>query len=410
MRTANWAGNVRFGAATFARPASVSELQQLVARARRIRAIGTAHSFSPIADTDGVLVTTAGLPGSIDIDSARASVRVAAGMRYSHVAPRLQERGLALPNLASLPHISVAGAVATGTHGSGNGNGSLATSVTEIELVTASGDLITVSAADEPGMVVSLGACGIVTALTLQAVPAFEVRQYVFERVPFEQAHLHFDDMTASGYSVSMFTDWQADRFTQVWLKLADDGVPGPHWHGGTAASHDLHPIAGRPAANCTPQLGLPGPWHERLPHFRAEFTPSAGDELQSEYLIPREHAAAALAGLTGISAELAAVTQVSEVRTVAQDRLWLSPAYQRACAAFHFTWVPDPAAVLPVVTSVEAVLADFGARPHWGKVFRAPGRYPRLDDFGRLIAGLDPSGKFGNPMLDQLLGRASSG
>lgn len=407
----NWAGNVRFRAAEFARPASVAELQSLVARSPRVRPVGTAHSFSPIADTDGVLVTTTGLPGLIEIDNAAATVRVAAGLRYSDAAPRLHERGLALPNLASLPHISIAGAVATGTHGSGNGNGSLATSVSGIELVTAGGDLVTIRTVDEPGIVVALGACGVVTALTLRAVPAFTVRQHVFQNVPSAQAREHFDDITGSGYSVSMFTDWRADRFTQVWLKLADaDTTPGSPWFAGTAACRDLHPIEGRPAGNCTPQLGLPGPWHERLPHFRAEFTPSAGDELQSEYLLPREHAAAALALLAAISADLAPVTQVSEVRTVAADELWLSPAYQRDCVAFHFTWVPDTGAVLPVVARVEAALAEFDARPHWGKIFHRPGRYPRLDDFRRLAGDMDPAGKFSNDMLDPLLGRSGSG
>jgi alditol oxidase len=406
VATVNWAGNVRFGAAEFARPGSVAELQRLVARSRRIRPIGTAHSFSPIADTDGVLVTTAGLPGSIEIDSDRANVQLAAGLRYSDVAPRLHDRGLALPNLASLPHISVAGAVATGTHGSGNGNGSLATSVSGIELVTASGDLVTIR--NDPGTIVALGALGVVTSLILQCVPTFDVRQYVFQGVPYAQAVEHFDDMTASAYSVSMFTDWRADRFTQVWLKLADQSSrPRGQWFGGTAATRDLHPIDGMPASNCTPQLGLPGPWHERLPHFRADFTPSAGHELQSEYLVPREHAAVALAGLAAISAELAPVTQVSEVRTVAADELWLSPACQRDCAAFHFTWIPDTQAVLPVVATVEAVLAEFDARPHWGKIFHRTGRYPRLDDFRRLVAHMDADGKFGNHMLDQLLGRS---
>jgi alditol oxidase len=411
MATVNWAGNVRFSAAEFARPASVAELQRLVARSPRIRPIGTGHSFNPIADTDGVLVTMAGLPGLIELDGDRATVRVAAGLRYSDLAPRLHARGLALPNLASLPHISIAGAVATGTHGSGDGNGILATSVVAIELVTNSGDVVTVGNADLPGMVVGLGACGVVCALTLQAVPAFDVRQYVFQGVPFARAIEHFDDISASGYSVSMFTDWRAERFTQVWLKLTDQAEPtGELWFGGTAARHDLHPIEGMPAENCTPQLGLPGPWHERLPHFRAEFTPSAGNELQSEYLLPREHAADALAALTALSADLAAVTQVSEVRTVAADELWLSPAYQRGCAAFHFTWVPEARTVLPIVARVEAALADFAARPHWGKVFHKPGRYPRLDDFCQLVGEMDPDGKFSNDMLDQLLRRSGSG
>ncbi len=420
----NWAGNVRFRATALASPTSVAELQRLVAGSRRVRPIGTAHSFSPIADTDGCLVSAACLPAEVEIDTDRAAVRVSAGLRYSDVAPRLHDRGLALPNLASLPHISVGGAVATGTHGSGNGNGSLATSVSELELVTPDGDLVTVrrgnAAGPAPlaGTVVALGACGVVTALTLQAVPAFTIRQYVYTGVPFDEAEEHFGEITAGGYSVSMFTDWRDRRFTQVWRKLtgrADGPAMDRHWFGGTLADQELHPIGGLAAGSCSPQLGQPGPWHERLPHFRPEFTPSAGDELQSEYLVPREHGAQALAALAAVGAQLAPVTQVSEIRTVAADDLWLSPAYQRDCAAFHFTWVPDAPAVLPVVATVEAVLRPFAARPHWGKIFTmSPAEvadlYPRMDDFRRLVLHLDPDDKFGNQVLDPLLGRASSG
>ncbi len=423
----NWARNVRFRATALASPASLGELQRLVASTHRVRPIGTAHSFSPIADTEGYLVSAAGLPPVVEIDTGRAAVRVSAGLRYSDIAPRLHDRGLALPNLASLPHISVAGAVATGTHGSGNGNGSLATAVSQLELVTAEGDLITVQRGEVTGpapfdgMVVALGACGVVTALTLQAVPAFTVRQYVYTGLPFDQAAEHFGEISAGGYSVSLFTDWREPRFTQAWRKIADRADPAGapdldrHWFGGTLADQEVHPIAGLAADSCSPQLGQPGPWHERLPHFRPEFTPSAGDEIQSEYLVPREHAAQALAALAGVGPQLAPVTQVSEIRTVAADDLWLSPAYQRDCTAFHFTWVPDAAAVLPVVATVEAVLRPLAARPHWGKVFAmspesVAGLYPRMTDFRRLALDLDPTDKFGNQLLDPLLGRASSG
>jgi xylitol oxidase len=418
----NWAGNVRFEAAGLLRPGSVAELQAVVARERRLRPLGTGHSFSPIADTTGYLVSLAGLPPVTDIDSERGTVRVSAGLRYSDVAPRLHAAGLALPNLGSLPHISVAGAVATGTHGSGDANGSLATAVAGLELVTASGDLVSVSRGADParlsGLVVSLGACGIVTALTLDTVPAFDVRQYVYRDVAFSAVAGHFDEVTGSGYSVSMFTDWTADRFTGIWVKLTGQRPPPPDWLGGRLSRADLHVIAGMPAANCTPQLGVPGPWHERLPHFRADFTPSAGAELQSEYLVAREHAVAALAALAAIRAELAPVILVSELRTVAADELWLSPAYQRDSAAFHFTWVPDTEKVLPLLASVEAALAPFAARPHWGKIFAVPPDQlarvsPRLADFRRVVHEFDPAGKFSNPMLDSVLlgsGRKHSG
>jgi alditol oxidase len=411
----NWAGNVTFGAIGLLRPGSIAELQRLVAHEQRVRPLGTAHSFSPIADTTGSLVSLAGLPPLVEADSDRGAVRVAAGLRYSDIAPRLHGAGLALRSLGSLPHISVGGAVATGTHGSGDRNGSLATAVSEIELVTADGDLVIVSRGSDPaifgGLVVALGACGIVTALTLDAVPAFSVRQLVYQDLTFGRAAEHFDEITGSAYSVSMFTDWAADRFTEIWLKLTDeqDAPPGDDWFGSRPAEAELHMLAGISPANCTPQLGVPGPWHDRLPHFRADLTPSAGAELQSEYLVAREHAVPAFAALTAISADLAPVTLVSEIRTIAADQLWLSPSYQRDSVAFHFTWIPEVSAVLPALARVEAALEPFAARPHWGKIFSlgpelVASLYPCMGGFRQLARAWDPAGKFSNAMLDSYL------
>jgi alditol oxidase len=410
-RRTNWAGNVQYRAATVHRPASVAELQRLVAVSSRIRALGTAHSFSLVADTDGDLVSLADLPPAVDVDTAAATARVSAGLRYSDVAPRLHAAGLALANLASLPHISVAGAVATGTHGSGDANQSLAAAVNAFELVTADGDLIEVRRETDPdrfpGLVVALGTCGVVTSLTLDAVPAFTVRQWVHEELPFDEVTAGFDEITSAAYSVSMFTDWRSHRMTQVWLKRTGPAeVPPPRWHGGRLAAVDVHPIAGMPADNCTLQLGRPGPWHERLPHFRPQFTPSAGEELQSEFLLSREHAVDALAALARISATLAPAVQVSEIRTVAADALWLSPAYERDSVAFHFTWVPDGDAVAPALAAAQAALSPFEPRPHWGKLSTIPAevvasRYPRMDDFRGLVAEFDGRGQFRNEYAD---------
>jgi alditol oxidase len=389
-------------------------VQRLVAGSPRIRAVGTGHSFSPVADTDGDQVTLAGLPPQIEVDSARSAVRVSGGLRYSDVTPRLHEAGLALENLASLPHIGIAGAVATGTHGSGDHQASLAAAVIELELVTAAGDILAVHRDREPGsfpgLVVALGAAGIVTGLTLALGPAFDVRQWVREDVPFAAITGHFDDVMSAAYSVSVFTDWGPERLLRVWLKAREPASePAPAWLGGHVATADLHPLDGRPAQYATPQLGLPGPWHERLPHFRPEFTPSAGSELQSEFLIDRRDASAALVALDQIRGIIAPVTEVSEIRTVARDDLWLSPAYGRDCVCLHFTWVPDAAAVAPVISAVEAALGPFAPRPHWGKIFTThpavvAGRYPRMDDFRRLVRELDPAAKFQNDFTAALM------
>jgi alditol oxidase len=394
----NWAGNVVFGGRVH-RPSSVSEVRRLVAGRRRVRALGSGHSFNRIADTDGDLVLLDGLPPVVELGPG--TVSVAAGVRYTALARRLHAVERALPNLASLPHLSVVGACATATHGSGVTNGSLSTAVRAVELVTAEGDLATFTRDDREfdGVVVSLGALGVITRLTLDTVPAFTVRQRVYLDLPFEALT---DNVLASGYSVSLFTTWRAPRFDQVWVKRRDGEPDVEPWPGAVPATSALHPIASLPASSCTTQLGVPGPWHERLPHFRAEHTPSSGDELQSEYFVPRRHLVAAVTALHGIRDRVAPLVQVSEVRTVAADGHWLSPCHARDSAAIHFTWLPEAAAVTDVLPLVEDTLAPFEPRPHWAKLFHAApaASYQRLADFRRLRASLDPAAKFTNDFI----------
>ncbi|MFF1451408.1 FAD-binding protein [Streptomyces sp. NPDC058274] len=406
----NWAGNITYTAEELHRPPSLDALAALVARSARVRVLGSGHSFNTIADPgdDGVLVSLTALPPTVDVDTAARTVRVAGGVRYAELARRVHQQGLALANMASLPHISVAGSVATGTHGSGVTNGSLASAVREVELITADGSAALIRRGDRrfDGAVTSLGALGVVTALTLDLEPDFEVSQHVFTELPL--AGLDFEAVAASAYSVSLFTDWGRPGFRQLWLKRrTDQPMPDVPW--AAPATEAMHPVPGMPTGNCTRQLGVPGPWHERLPHFRAEFTPSSGAELQSEYLLPRADALAALHALDAIRAAVAPVLQVCEVRTVAADSQWLSPAHGRDTVALHFTWIEDTEAVLPVVRRVEAALAPFDPRPHWGKVFTMPpvvlrGRYPRLAAFRALADELDPKGTFRNAFVRDVL------
>ncbi|MFD9318252.1 FAD-binding protein [Streptomyces sp. NPDC060053] len=406
----NWAGNITFAAGELHRPVSLDALRSLVADSGRVRVLGSGHSFNEIAEPggDGVLLSLGALADEVDVDTAARTVRVAGGVRYAELARRVHERGLALPNMASLPHISVAGSVATGTHGSGVGNGSLASAVREVEIVTADGSTVVIGRGDRRfgGAVTSLGALGVVTALVLDLQPGYEVEQHLFTELPLDG--LDFETVAAAAYSVSLFTDWGAPGFRQVWLKRRTD-EPLAEFPWATPAVEALHPVPGMPAVNCTEQFGVPGPWHERLPHFRAEFTPSSGNELQSEYLLARRHATEALYAIDGIRQTVAPVLQVCEVRTVAADEQWLSPSYGRDTVALHFTWVEDTAAVLPAVRAVEAALEPFAPRPHWGKVFEVPagvvrGRYPRIDDFTALARVLDPAGKFTNAFVRDVL------
>ena len=416
---ANWAGNVEFRAAEVRSPRTAAELQALVAGSTHARALGTGHSFNRIADTDGELISTAGLPPVADIDAAAGTVTVTAGVTYGDLAQRLTAAGWALPNLASLPHISVAGACATATHGSGDRNRNLPAAVRALELVTADGSLIALDRDTDqarfPGAAVGLGALGIVTTLTLDLVPAFAVRQYVYDDLPAGELTSHFDDIMGAAYSVSVFTRWTGGRHHQVWVKHRDgdtENFPaGRPWHGARPADGPRHPVPGMPVATTTRQEGVPGPWHERLPHFRLGFTPSAGAELQTEYLLPRQAAIPAIEALTGLGALIAPVLRTSEIRTVAADQAWLSTAYHQDSVALHFTWILDPGAVRPAIAAVERELVPLGARPHWGKVSgMAPqavrARYPRWDDFRALARSLDPAGKFRNDFMDSYFPR----
>ena len=396
------------------RPRTVAELQEVVAQSARAHALGSGHSFSRVADTEGMLISAAGLPSVIGIDPSTATVTVGAGVTYGDLARRLHAAGWALPNLGSLLQISVAGACATGTHGSGDRNGNLATAVRALELVTADGALRTLhrdTGRDAfHGAVVGLGALGVVTTLTLDLVPDFEVRQYVYEDLPAGQLTGHFGEIFAGAYSVSVFTRWQGSRHDQVWLKRrAGDPDPpraGRPWRGARPAGGPRHPVRGMSGAAATEQGGVPGPWHERLPHFQPGHTPGSGQELQSEYLLPRGAAAAAFAAMARLADLLAPVLLISEVRTVAADEAWLSPSYRRDTVAIHFTWIPDAGAVRPVIAAVEGQLAPLGARPHWGKLFGLPpgtvaALYPRWNEFRALARTLDPAGKFRNEFLD---------
>ncbi|MEW1720408.1 D-arabinono-1,4-lactone oxidase [Streptomyces sp. NPDC093109] len=408
----NWAGNVTFRAARFHTPASVAELRKTVAGSRAVRVLGSGHSFSTIADTDGDLVSVAGLPPVVEIDAGAATVTVGAGLRFAEFTGAVHRAGLALHNLGSLPHISVAGACATGTHGSGTGNGTLASAVRALELITADGEPLVLARgdADFGGAVVSLGALGVVTRMTLDLVPAYDIAQWVYEDLPYARLREHFDAILSAAYSVSLFTGWRDDRMEQVWLKQRT-GDPGPtpappaDWFGATPAAGPRHPVPGMDPAHCTRQAGVPGPWHARLPHFRAESAPSSGDELQSEYFVARRDGAAAFDALARIRDRIAPVLRIGEIRTVAADDQWLSPAYGRDSVAFHFTWLPVTAAVTPVLDAIEEALAPFAVRPHWGKLFtmgpeRLAQLYERYDDFGALAVRLDPRGVFRNDWL----------
>jgi len=410
----NWAGNLEYSSAEVHRPTSVEELQELVANASRIKALGSRHSFNSVADTDGIHVLLDSLPQEVVLDPAKGTVKVSGGISYGALGRALEEQGYAIHNLASLPHISVAGAIQTGTHGSGVNNPSLAAAVVSIDLVRASGELVTLTEDDYEFLasVVGMGALGIVTGLELAVRPSYEVRQRVLTNLSWEGALANFQGIASSAYSVSFFTKYLGENIPQVWLKALDAEAPLADLFGATPATAAMHPLPDMSAENCTEQLDVAGKWLDRLPHFRHEFTPSNGEELQSEFLLPLEQAPAALQAVRELAHKLAPLLFVSEIRTVAADEFWLSPFYQQQSVALHFTWKPLQPEVEAVLPELEEALRPFGARPHWGKLF-TPGQYdfaalyPRFEDFQALVQANDPSGKFRNELLDSVLGAA---
>ncbi|TAM71091.1 MAG: FAD-binding protein [Microbacteriaceae bacterium] len=427
----NWAGNYRYQAERILHPASVAELQDAISRADHLRALGTRHSFNGLPDTTGTLVSVDRLPQTVTIDAESRIATVPAAMRYGDLGIQLHEQGWALGNLASLPHISVAGAIATGTHGSGDRNGNLSSAVAGIAFVNGSGELVMLRRGDPDfaGAVVGVGALGVTTEVTLDIRPTFKVSQRVYTELPWDRVLSDFEAITDSAYSVSLFTTWRGETVSQLWCKSVigahaaagsgsasasaagsraasaseDDG----YVFGARAATEPVHMLPGMSPENCTQQLGVPGPWHERLPHFRLAFTPSNGEEIQSEYLLDRRHATAAIEALRPLGELIAPVLQITEIRTMAADDLWLSPAFGVDTVAFHFTWVRDQAGVEAALPAIEAALAPFAARPHWGKVFLDPSGvvrslYPRIADFRRLAERHDPRGVFRNAFLER--------
>jgi len=414
-RLRNWAGNLEYGTERLYAATSLERVQDYVKKENRLKVLGTRHCFNNIADSKDSFLSLRPMNEVIAIDPATRTVMVAGGITYGQLCPYLDSTGFALHNLASLPHISVAGACSTATHGSGERNGNLASAVSGLEMVTASGDVLKLLRERDGetfrGAVVGLGALGVITRVTLDIQPTFMMRQYVYENLPLSALKDHFDAIESSGYSVSLFTDWQKERVNEVWIKSrVEQGrafQASPEFFGAKLATRNLHPIAELSAENCTEQMGVPGPWYERLPHFRMGFTPSAGKELQSEYFVPQQHAVEAILAVERLRDQVSPHLLISEIRAIAADQLWLSPCYEQACVTIHFTWKQDWPAVRKLLPVIEKELAPFHARPHWGKLFTTSpaelkGIYKRMPEFVELSRKYDPRGKFRNEFLNQ--------
>jgi len=409
----NWAGNLEYSTDRLYSATSVEQVRSYVKKQSNLKVLGTRHCFNNIADSTDNFLSVKSMDEVVRLDPEARTVTVEAGVTYGQLCPQLHNKGFALHNLASLPHISIAGACTTATHGSGEKNGNLATAVSALEIVTAAGEVVKLSRQQDGqaflGAVVGLGALGVITKLTLDIQPTFMMRQYVYLNLPLAELKDHFDAIQSSGYSVSLFTDWQNQRINELWIKsrveLGQAFNATPEFFGAQRATRNLHPIAELSAENCTEQMGVLGPWYERLPHFRMGFTPSAGKELQSEYFVPRQHAVEAILAVERLRDQAGPHLMISEIRTIAADKLWLSPCYEQPCITIHFTWKQDWPAVRKLLPVIEKELAPFKARPHWGKLFTiSPAElksiYKRLPDFIELSKKYDPQGKFRNEFL----------
>jgi alditol oxidase len=417
----NWAGNFEYSTENLYPAGSLEQVQEFVKKQSRLKVLGTRHCFNKIADSKDQLLSLKAMDKVVALDPDARTVTVEAGMSYGQLSPYLDSKGYALHNLASLPHISIAGACTTATHGSGEKNGNLSTAVSALEFVTAAGEVVTLSSRRDSesfqGAVLGLGALGVITKVTLDIQPTYQMRQYVYQDLPMAELRDHFDAIESSAYSVSLFTDWQKQRFNEVWLKSRVQ--PGQEFdapaefYGAKRATRNLHPIVELSAENCTEQMGVPGPWYERLPHFRMGFTPSAGKELQSEYFVPRQHAMEAILAVERLRDRVGPHLLISEIRTIAADNLWMSPCYQQPCVTIHFTWKPEWPAVSQLLPVIEKELAPFQARPHWGKLFtmspsQLHSRYEKLPEFIQLTRKYDPQGKFRNDFLNTNIFSAS--
>jgi xylitol oxidase len=408
----NWSGNVPYSTDHVHTPANADEVRSIVTSCSKLRGLGSRHSFNRIADSTQNQISLQHLD-QIEIDEKSRTVTVGAGIKYGQLAPIIDSKGYALHNLASLPHISVAGAIATATHGSGIHNGNLATAVRALEVVAANGDTLHLSRDKDGdqflGAVVGLGALGIVIRVTLDLLPTFQVAQTVYQNLSFSELEHNFDAIFGAGYSVSLFTDWQHHQATQVWIKRrlapGENHNSSPDFYNAKRATENLHPITGHHAESCTEQMGVPGPWYERLPHFKMNFTPSSGRELQTEYFVPREHGYEAILAVEKLRDQITPHLFVTELRTIAADDLWMSTAFRRDSLAIHFTWKPEWDTVKRILPQLEAQLKPFAPRPHWAKLFTLPpaqlqAQYTRLADFKSMLQQHDPTGKFRNEFL----------
>lgn len=427
----NWGRSASVRPVRVERPRSPEGVQRAVKAAQAqgltVKAVGAGHSFTGIAVAPGVLLELDDMQGLVSADAGSGLVTVLGGTRLHRMPGLLAPYGLAMQNLGDIDRQSIAGAIATGTHGTGKGFGGIATQVRGLTLVTAEGEFLRIDAERNAdmlsGAVVGLGALGIVVEVTLQCVPAFLLHA-VDSRVPIDDAletlheraadadhlefywHPHTDvalmktqtrlPESAARHPIPMLRRWVDET-------VLSNGVFGAYCAASRIAPAIIPPF-NRLAVRLTGHAEYTDRSHRVLVHDRAVRFREMEYAIPADDVVPAVQAIRKLIDQRGWRIEFPI-----EVRFAAADDLWLSTAYGRdsAYVAVHRYWRADPRAYFD---AVEQIMLDLGGRPHWGKLHslddeQLRARYPRFDDFLALRNRLDPGRLFGNRHLERVLG-----
>uniref|UniRef100_A0A915D0Y3 FAD-binding PCMH-type domain-containing protein n=1 Tax=Ditylenchus dipsaci TaxID=166011 RepID=A0A915D0Y3_9BILA len=415
----NWGGNFNFSTQDIKYPTTTAGVQQLVKECKgKIRPVGTRHSFSEIANTNDTLICLVHMNLILSVDPSVPSVTVQAGITYTDLIPFLQSIGLAIPMMASLGEISIAGAINTAVHGSGAGIGNLATQVLGLQMVLADGSVVQYSKGQNDtelaAATVGLGALGIVTQVTLQAQPTYNLAINVFENMDMSVLDTQLYNITHSGYAINMWSTFGTPGvLDQVWIttKVDSNGVNAygnvSQLYGAPAATAQSSPIAALPPTYVVPQMGIVGPYYERLTDYDLGLSGQEGQQTQSEYYVDFDDFVPALKALQTLSAEINAVVYVALFRITEKDELWMSPQYKKTTMAIHFSWQPKLDQVMALLPKIEAALAPFNPIPHWGKLYTLkPEQYlpllPKYPEWREQVELHDPTHKFRNKWLEE--------
>lgn len=428
----NWGRSAKVRPRSVERPASTAAVRRSVQAAGRhgldVKAVGAGHSFTGIAVAPGVLLDLGDLTGLVSVDRERARVTLRAGTRLHQIPRLLRPYGLAMQNLGDIDRQTISGAISTGTHGTGSRFGGISTQVVGAMLVTADGELLTVSEAENPELLpavaVGLGALGVLVEVTVQCVPAF-VLHAVEHPEPLDDVLAAMTERAEASDHFEFYWFPHTDvALTKTNTRLPGDAPRHPlprvgRWVDEELLANGLYRVV------CGTGMAIPAlvPRYSRLAARltgNREYTDVSNRVFtqnrrvrfrEMEYAVPAENVEPAFRALVRLIDERRwRISFPVEVRFTGADDLWMSTASGRASGyiAVHRYWREDPAEYFE---AVEQIMLGYGGRPHWGKMHTLDAaalreRYPRFDDFVALRDRLDPERMFANTYLERVLGR----